>query len=499
MDEHASKALHYGHVGRAIYSTETSSWSFSRSFARFSSLVYTGVTTTSIEGSPDTKARGDHLTESTSRSLIPQAYPDLGAVWPSVKEDVFSKFLTSATELYDPNVSTLLDLGYALHLGHNDAKVRPSPLMIAAAVTGTCRNVITFRVLAEGAAELTQEGSVVRVPSIDDAETTEWSSQGAPIRQICFSRPTEDDEERLTWMAARLSESTAIFRPFYQQDPVPMHLRRDDPWALPTLPRNSRLDANPVVEILSTYTGGFPHADVAFNPWYQRQLAIVDNRGNWSIWEITGRQKRRKAHWLAAPGQQGSLPLDDDLKANHPRHDGWASIQWIADYSVIMVADRRCVMLFRIDTNDIRSTVVEINMGRKSEWILDIQRSTRNLSQFSIVTTSRILWFDLTGVALDGEAFRLPVRPRLTWCHFRDSEDISLKCHDLLLGGGAYLVYYSQAKRLTFHSSTHCFVFTPCGPCSSLSMPSFYGRARRVYSGFYSSRRPFPVGSAMCN
>lgn len=462
MDENASSTLQYGHVGRAIYTPETSSWSFSRSFTKGPTLTYTGVTTTTIQSPRDiSKSQIDGQDpESSSRRRIPHAYPDLAVVWPAVNEDVFSQFVVSASEFYDPNVGTLLDLGYAVYLVHEDAKTRPSSVMIAAAVTGECRDVISFRALAEGTAELTQESLAVRVPVIDDAEKTEWSTQGAPIYQIGFAHPTEDDEERTTWMAARLSESTAIFRPFYEQDRAPMHLRRDDPWALPTPPRNSRLNANPVVEILASYTGGFPHADVAFNPWYQRQLAIVDNRGNWSVWEITGRQKRRKAHWLATPGQKGALPSEDDLKANRPRHDGWASIQWIADYSVLLVADRGCAMLFRIGDSEIRSNSVELNLGRRSEWVLDVQRSTRNLSQFFILTTSRIMWFDLTGVSLDGEAFRSAIRPNLTWRHFRDPEDTSLRCNDLLIGDGVYSKISCLLRLMLINVALHLVLYS---------------------------------------
>jgi hypothetical protein len=34
---------------------------------------------------------------------------------------------------------------------------------------------------------------------------------------------------------------------------------------------------------------------VTFNPWYQRQFAIVDIRGKWSVWEITGRQRLQQS------------------------------------------------------------------------------------------------------------------------------------------------------------------------------------------------------------
>lgn len=34
MDEHSGSALHYGHVGRAVYLPEEQDWTFTRSFAR---------------------------------------------------------------------------------------------------------------------------------------------------------------------------------------------------------------------------------------------------------------------------------------------------------------------------------------------------------------------------------------------------------------------------------------------------------------------------------
>lgn len=34
MDEHHDSALHYGHVGRAVYLPEEQAWTFTRSFAQ---------------------------------------------------------------------------------------------------------------------------------------------------------------------------------------------------------------------------------------------------------------------------------------------------------------------------------------------------------------------------------------------------------------------------------------------------------------------------------
>ena len=269
MDEHADCALHYGHIGRAIYHPETRSWTFSRSLARSDSITYTGVTNTTV--SPplirlsESKTFGPYG-QPPDPKLIPHAHPHLAVHWSSIHENEFSRFVTDANEISDPHVSTLLDIGYAVDPGYDDAKLRPSPIPIAAVVTGECRNTISFRVLVEDTVELTNEKLSFRVPAIGDTETTEWSTQGARVRQICFAQPMEEDEEKGTWMAARLSESITVFRPLYHREPAPVHLHYDDP-AMHSIPlQNSRLDANPAVEILSSYTGGFPYADVAFNP-----------------------------------------------------------------------------------------------------------------------------------------------------------------------------------------------------------------------------------------
>jgi RNA polymerase I-specific transcription initiation factor RRN6 len=39
MDEHPDSALHYGHVGRAVYLPEEQAWTFARSFTRCECLL----------------------------------------------------------------------------------------------------------------------------------------------------------------------------------------------------------------------------------------------------------------------------------------------------------------------------------------------------------------------------------------------------------------------------------------------------------------------------
>ncbi|EAW22981.1 uncharacterized protein NFIA_016770 [Aspergillus fischeri NRRL 181] len=222
----------------------------------------------------------------------------------------------------------------------------------------------------------------IRIPMIGDAECTEWSAGGAPVRQICFARTVE---EKPTWAAARFPHSTIVFRPLYRRKPVSVHIYQDGDPVVPSHTQSSRLDANPLIEISHSQTGGYGHADVTFNPWYQKQLAIVDERGNWSVWEMVGRHRR------------------------------------------------------------------ELELKRKSEWILDVKRSACNVSQVFILTTSRIFWLDVSSVlAADSQndASRPSLLPILSWRHFRDSEDTTLRLSSLVVSEELYLVLYSRLNHV---------------------------------------------------
>lgn len=473
MDEHPGGALQYGQVGRAVYLPEAKAWTFSRSFARTPSLFYTKVTATVVPSlhtpEPTTSLQ---IGRPPDQKLVPHAHPDLAAHWSLIRDDAFSKLLTAVNSIYDPQVSSRLDLGFAGDLSLEHPKARGT-VPIAAVVAGTCGNTISFRLMAER--EMQYDASLIRMPSIGSTDQTEWSTHGAPIRQVHFAQ-SADPEEKAAWMAARLSEATVVFHPLYYREPMPIHVRGDSLLAVPEL-QNSRLDANPVVEIPNLHTGGFPHADVAFNPWYHRQLALVDIRGCWSVWEISGRQRRRTANWTAAPGLKGSLPwTGDSSEANRPRHDGWASILWVADFATILVSDRRCAMLYQITGSDDQSTAIDLDMGKQSEWILDVQRSTQNASHFFVLTTSRLLWFDVAVSLLDNESPRPPLRPRFRWHHFRDPEDTTLRLSELLVNGRELIALSYLHVDTDETSSESCAVLSACRPCTGLSIPIGCGR-----------------------
>lgn len=444
MDEHPDSALHYGHVGRAVYLPETKTWTFARSFSRCTPISYTGLTSTTIFPARNTSELQPppQIRQQADSKLIQNAHPELAGQWPTINDDALSKVIIKAADLCDPQISGLFDLGYALDHASDDSTSIPDPVAIAAAVTGIGRDTISFRMMEDDLVEIQddasrQDASSLLVPSIGDVETTEWSQRGAPVQQICFARTVA---KKTTWMAARLKTSIVIFRPIFQPVPVPAHINVTDTEALSIPLRNSRLDANPVVEVLQDFTGGFTLANVTFNPWYSRKLGIVDIMGNWSIWEITGRQNKHGSTYAPRKLMMASLLSDRDKpQSMRPRHDGWASIEWVADSSTVVVSDRRCTMLYEI-TDEVngkvfRSSIVELGMVNRSEWVLDLQRSIQDPSHFFILTTSRLLWFDVTRAPISNGT-RPSLAPSITWSHFRDPEDTTLRISDLMVNGG---------------------------------------------------------------
>lgn len=365
---------------------------------------------------------------------LSEAHPHLAAVSSLGRAETLSRTITTTC---DPGVSNVFALGHAVDLENDPSGSRTVP--IAVAVTGRCGDSISLFRIEDEVAEWRQERPYkARVPSVGTAETSTWVGSGIPVRQICFAQTTE---VKATWMAARFSTSTTIFRPLYHRFPVAV--TRESYCDLENLPslRNSRLSANPLVDIHYYRTGGYPHADVTFNPWYQKQLAIVDIRGNWSIWNISGRNRRTGGNWIGDCVKSGTLPsVDPALNAfreEQPRYDGWAAVQWVADVNHLIVCDRRCIFLYQIAHASGFWRPIDLGLKGETEWILDLKRSPSKPSIVFILTTSRVFWLDITtsNALFSGEE-EAPLIPQVSWRHFRDTEDTTLQLTITQIGNG---------------------------------------------------------------
>ncbi|KAL2872222.1 uncharacterized protein BJX67DRAFT_103742 [Aspergillus lucknowensis] len=443
MDENTTRSLQYGHLGQAVYHPNTQSWSFLRTLSPAPRISYTGVTKTAVQ-SPSTSIP---LSSAPKISTLSRGYPELIPGYRSAYNKSLSHIVTATSEVCNPLTSALLDIGRAVDLDNDKSGRRAVP--IVAFASGECGNTISFRSITDDAVDLKEiPAPGLRVPTIGNEDAIEWMGDGAPVRQICFST---SQEERATFAAARFS-STAVFRPLYRRTPAAVATQRDSSGTMSCY-RDSRLDPALLMEISSSHTGGFAHADVKFNPWDQNQLAIVDEAGNWGIWELRNQHKRNKDNWVAACVTSGSLPWvgvgEGQNGAAVARHDGWLALEWAGNEHNVIVCDRRCCMLFRLEKEQTVSYLIELGLKRESEWILGIKRSTFNPSHIFVLTTSRILWLDVSSVSIPIRgASKPPLFPRLSWRHYRDPDDTTLQLASVSVDEDFYLILFSRLSQL---------------------------------------------------
>ncbi|KAL4751544.1 hypothetical protein BDW72DRAFT_203076 [Aspergillus terricola var. indicus] len=449
MDDNVPKSLHYGHLGKPVYHPESRSWEFLRTLVHPPRISFTGVTKTTVLSPIISTEQSSTI----KRSILSRGYPELVAGYGLAHSETLSHTITTASRACNTLVSALLDFGRAVDFDIDTSGRRAVP--IVAFASGECGNTISLRTIAHDTVELEQTTlTQLRVPTIGDHDRIEWHMDGAPIRQICFSNA---QDERATFMAVRFS-STFVFRPLYRRTPVSVPIQRTNNDVFLDH-QVSRLDPNFLLEISTSHTGGAVHADVKFNPWNPSQLAIVDEDGNWGVWELRNQHKRNKDNWAASCVTSGTLPwagVEDQNAGAHGRHDGWLAIEWAVNGNHLIVCDRRCSMLYRMEENRAYPCSMELSFNRPSEWILGTRRSTRNPSHVFILTTSQLVWFEVTPASIPvDDDIGLSLSSRLSWRHFRDSDDTTLQLAPLTVNDDFYLVLFSRLSHfvLAFYCS----------------------------------------------
>ncbi|KKZ68672.1 hypothetical protein EMCG_05707 [[Emmonsia] crescens] len=409
---------------------------------------------------------GGQLSNKSEDALLkvrPELAPGLGLFR---RHEASSRAITAAVTKFDPQISNRLAIGNAVNLDRRSGGDDSTVPIAVLACDDSAASIQLLGLEDEGVAWPPDSDSLVEVPTLRAHEKALWMGTAAPVQQICFA---ETVDEKSTWLAVRFLQSTTIFHPQWNKRPLSAH---DDIDSMREGWEDSRLDANSILDISISSTGGFPHADVTFNPWYQQQIAIVDCQGNWSVWDI-GKQ-RQSTYWRADRGPSGRLDpketphRDEPTKRDH--YDGWAAISWVGNVHKVLVCDRRNIALYRIDTDPVQRHAVDVDIQRESEWILDIKRSQSNLSNIFVLTTTQIFWLhvnfdDFPSSSQRGDNQEITVL--LSWRHFRDPEDTSLQLVPLLVQNDFSLILYS---RLNTMAQVFRFGFSPEDPSIPISV-----------------------------
>jgi RNA polymerase I-specific transcription initiation factor RRN6 len=429
MAKPSLNSLNYGHFGQAVFDLETGSWNLGRKIGQRNHLVQLETWKKVLgpaakfdqTGTPehDQNIRNAQLSARALGRSNPELMPSLELL-PELA--VTSAAIAFIVRAYDPAIGPLLSFGSFTFRDHHE-----NPRRVAALPAGECGNILRLVALRKEKHGWGPDKSIwIEGPSIVDEESGYWMEDAAPIQQVCFAQ----GEMRSAFLAIRYPRRTVLFRPIYRADRTPS--KRNKYYELPY----SKIDPQLILELNVEQTGGVPHADVTFNPDYQRQAGIVDQKGNWSIWDIEGGKREGKSYALtcvalgtiASQGPDQLQKLEDADSIT--RDDGWARILWIGDVNTILVSNRRTLGVFDIRSKAFTSLkCAELIPKLSADWILDVKPHPRNKRQFFVLTSSRLFLLAVTSLndATDNDGPTAGAAVLITWTHFQDPEDITLQ------------------------------------------------------------------------
>ncbi|KAH8197629.1 hypothetical protein TruAng_008213 [Truncatella angustata] len=246
-------------------------------------------------------------------------------------------------------------------------------------------------------------------------QETLWTKDIGTIQRIRAIVSTRKFEP-VRWLAVQREFGTSVFRPEYQKVPVVSEtFSATEPQA------PSYIAPNLLFTIPKSQTGCNLHCDVAFNPGARSkpaQLAIIDEGGNWSIWDVTGTRKRTYKQPRAHLTKCGSI-LDGilaRLPRKHTPNPQWHKVLWLGHSSVhdddfdeespsgskpasvfpslersstLLLCNQKMLRLLDVDLEEFLPDLRVITDGSK-DLILDVQLDSQDPRYFYVTTTLRV-------------------------------------------------------------------------------------------------------------
>lgn len=256
----------------------------------------------------------------------------------------------------------------------------------------------------------------LRLSSSDVApDETLWADHVGTIHSIKSVVDTRRSEPT-RWLIVQRDSGTTVFRPEYQRVPFGSEsagVRPQEP---------SRIAPNLLFSLSKHQTGHRCHSDMCFNPGVKShppQLAIVDEGGFWTVWDIVGTRGRvykqprtklnvcgsirqgvrQKMYWKATTEPQWHRILfvgvpasafhdldesDDDKDTESQSASAFLPLQ---RSSTLLLCNQKLLRLVDLDSNmllpDLRFT-----LDGSREAILDVQIDSRDPRYFFLITSS---------------------------------------------------------------------------------------------------------------
>ena len=237
----------------------------------------------------------------------------------------------------------------------------------------------------------------VRLTSLllQDQDQGWWFTNGSPVQQLCFAGLSGTSKARL---AVQYHGAITVLEPMVHAHVVPAKSFGNQDSKRVKYPE-STLDANPLLTITTERTGGSPYVHVSFNPWHTAQIAIIDRRGHWTLWEL--KQSSQLSDQKVADAGPSGFVFDGEIErpesnAESNSGDGWGSITWAGDKNTLVVANRKTFSVFSIENDTKQLHVPKLFEPRSADQIVDMKRNPLKFSHIFLLTSSRIFWLNVS-------------------------------------------------------------------------------------------------------
>lgn len=494
QNAHSTKFLNYGHLGRTTYDQEEKTWKTLRSIESHSTLaaagrrfgdeshtafplrhlsskvVYEGFAASQCQNGSQNYGRNcDDTAQSGSGpngTSIPAA--QAADTFECENQDFGGSLLDSADADFEPR-SEPLAFGGAFLTASEGIRSDHVYIPIAASVSGITGRSLRLALIRDdilGNGEDDTEESPIHLPSISKDDQAYWTNNGGPIQQICFASTSGYAS---TWMAVRLLCSTTICHPLIHEGLMPP--RRETYSAPSGALYRSRLDANPVITIPMSRTGGHPHADITFHPRDYSRIAVIDEHGNWSVWSLE--EERQESSYprfhasLFGCGKIWTWDFEKRWRGSPPYHDRWHRIFWCAttenQSEGFFVCNRRTAAVYANSGDLLALLDLRLGHARENQWILDVKPITSIPGHYLVLTTSYLFWMSLG----DRQSDKLgntqnATHILLAWQHFRDGGDRTLHLVSLETGSSKPQFNLPLEYVLTLNSYCGAYRILPC-------------------------------------
>ncbi|RMZ79098.1 hypothetical protein DV738_g3439, partial [Chaetothyriales sp. CBS 135597] len=374
----------YGHFGLPSYHADTQQWTFPRNIAQTWSREGGGISLRRIhrrvhsldpaiaqipslssaeaEAEAEAPFKSRHVLKDTPELLPASALikalgreASLGGVGP---EESAPPAITNSQLVF----------GRAPYADARNYRVSSSQLPFLAVVSSRESDKISFWPVLSMTDVSTEEDIEApdKLPVLGSLNT--WSAPlNEPILQLCYLPVA-------CVLAYRQSSASSLCLPFIQ--PTRLHGQA-----------HPRVVIKQVLSLPLSRTGGHAHADVALSCAPGLQMAVVDVHGNYSVWEVTGKQSlTSRLLYQARLRFSGKLcswtESQRPPRQPGPYFDGWHKVCFLEPsigYPLLLVANRQKAVLFDNDGNELQD--VDLRLESKFEWLLDISPSKTDPDQ----------------------------------------------------------------------------------------------------------------------